>query len=739
GSPATNATCAPAVSAGSITGLNCSPSTPVASLAPSSNITCTFNYTAPGTAGGADEPATAVTFTGTTGAVNDNNPANNTTTAAATVIDAVDDTATVGSTTGGTVPILGNDSLGPVVNPPVGTGGLTSVAIVSGANTTLPGATLNPSHEIVVPPGTPPGTYTVEYEICFNPCDRAIATITVSDTTADLAIQKNGPASVGIGGTVVYTVTISNNGVAAADGATFSDTLPASLSGVTVACTSTAGAGTTPCASIPITQSGLTISGSIPAFPSGGKVVLTITGVATGESGTFANTATVSNPPGTTDPDPGNNTSTVSTLIATPINRADLSVAKVGTSAAAPGGPIAYTIDVVNAGPGAADGAVFSDTVPAAITGVTWTCTASGGAVCPAASGSGNAINETIAVMPMNGALRYEITGTLAAGATAGERIENTATVSTPSGVTDPEPNNNTSTSTTTVVSVPPPQADVAISKIGPSTIEAGGAVVYTLVAVNNGPDAADGTVITDTLPSVLTGATWTCAGTGGAVCSAASGSGNVDVTLTRFPAGAQVTIRISATGPTSGTFQNTATIAPPPTVVDSDPTDNIGGPVITSVLPSPADLVTTVTLNGTGFQAGDPVTATVTLSNLGGSPAANAVVTLQLPPGTVVQSISDGGTYDPATGVVTWPVIPVVPQFATAAPVYTVVFAAQGGGGTVVSTVRTPDPEVTINNNPAQTSFAITAPAAPIPTVPWWLIAIVLAVVAGRRLKQRT
>jgi uncharacterized repeat protein (TIGR01451 family) len=654
------------------------------------------------------------------------------------VIDAVDDVGTVGSTLGGTVPILGNDSLGTVFNPSVGTGGLSSVTIIPGANTTLPGATLNPSYEIVVPPGTPPGTYTVEYEICVNPCDRAIATIIVADTTADLAIQKNGPASVGIGGTVVYTVTISNNGVAAADGATFSDTLPAALSGVSVACTSTVGVGTTPCSSIPVTLSGSTITGSIPAFPSGGKVVLTITGVATVTSGTFVNTATVTNPPGTTDPNPGNNTSTVSTIIATPINRADLSVAKVGTTAAIPGGPISYSIDVVNAGPGAANGAVFTDTVPAVVTGVTWTCTASGGAVCPAASGSGNTISQTIAIFPMNGALRYQITGTLSAMALPGASVSNTATITPPTGVTDPEPGNNTSTSTTTVVTTPPPQADVAISKVGPSTISAGGSVTYTIVAVNNGPAAANGTVITDTVPSALTGVTWTCVGTGGAVCSVASGSGNVNVTLTSFPNGAQATIRITGTGPSSGSFQNTAIITPPPTVVDPDPTDNIGGPVITSVPPTPADLVTTVSLSGVGFLPGDPITATVTLSNLGGSPAANAVVTLQLPPGVIVQSISDGGTYNPVTGVVTWPVIPLVPQFTTPFSVYTVVFTAPVGGGSVVSTVTTPDPEVSVSNNPDRAAFTTNTPVVPIPTVPWWLIAAALALVAGRRLKQR-
>ena len=739
GSPATNATCVPTVSAGSISSLSCTPATPVASLSAGAVITCTFTYTAPGVAGGADEPTTSVTFTGSTGAANDSNPANNVTTATADVIDAVDDAGTVGSTLGGTVSILGNDSLGSTVNPPVGSGGLSSVAIVPGANTTLPGASLNASHQIVVPPGTPAGVYTVEYEICVNPCDRAIATITVADTTADLTIQKNGPASVGIGGTVIYTITISNNGVAAADGATFSDTLPAGLSGVTASCTSTAGAGTTPCGGIPLTLSGTNLSGSIPAFPSGGKVVITIQGTATGSSGSFVNTATVTPPPSVTDPNPGNNTSTVSTIIATPIDRADLSVTKVGTSAALPGGAVSYVIDVVNAGPGPANGAVFSDTVPGAITAVTWSCSASGGAICPAASGSGNTINQTIAVMPMNGALRYTVSGTLSAMALPGATVTNTATVTPPPGVTDPEPGNNTGSSTTTVSVAPPPSANLAVSKVGPSTVAAGAVVTYTIVAVNNGPAAANGTVITDTVPSALTGVSWTCSGSGGAVCGVTAGSGNaISVTLTSFPSGAQATVRITATAPSSGSFQNTAVITPPPTVSDPDPTDNVGGPVITSVPPTPADLVTTVTLSGVGFLPGDPVTATVTLSNIGGSPAANAVVTLQLPPGVTVQTISNGGTYNPVTGVVTWPVIPIVPPFTSPASVYTVVFSAPVGGGTVLSTVSTADPEVTAMNNPSSAVFVTNTPIVPIPMTPPWLIALALLALAVRRLRGR-
>ncbi|MBK7908647.1 MAG: IPTL-CTERM sorting domain-containing protein, partial [Gemmatimonadetes bacterium] len=47
------------------------------------------------------------------------------------------------------------------------------------------------------------------------------------------------------------------------------------------------------------------------------------------------------------------------------------------------------TIVASNAGPSTATGATVTDNFPAALTGATWTCTASAGSSCPA-SGSGN-------------------------------------------------------------------------------------------------------------------------------------------------------------------------------------------------------------------------------------------------------------------------------------------------------------------------------------------------------------
>ena len=106
---------------------------------------------------------------------------------------------------------------------------------------------------------------------------------------------------------------------------------------------------------------------------------------------------------------------------------------------------------------------------------------------------------------------------------------------------------------------------DLSITKTdGSSTAIAGGRVTYTIQVSNLGSDTATGASVVDTLPAALTGATWTCAGTGGGTCTA-SGSGGIDDTVT-LPGGASVTYTLTATvsGPAGGTVTNTASVTAP-------------------------------------------------------------------------------------------------------------------------------------------------------------------------------
>jgi hypothetical protein len=125
----------------------------------------------------------------------------------------------------------------------------------------------------------------------------------------------------------------------------------------------------------------------------------------------------------------------------------DLSIDKSSSLALAGGGLIQYTLQVGNAGPSAVTGAVVADTLPASLSGATWTCTPSGaGAACPA-TGSGN-INAQVDLA--NGtSVVFAITANLPASPPG--PITNTATVTVPNGTTDPNTANNSDTVTDTL------------------------------------------------------------------------------------------------------------------------------------------------------------------------------------------------------------------------------------------------------------------------------------------------
>jgi uncharacterized repeat protein (TIGR01451 family) len=350
-------------------------------------------------------------------------------------------------------------------------------------------------------------------------------------------------------------------------------------------------------------------------------------------------------------------------------------------------------------------------------------------------TGSGNTISQVIATLPANGRLRYVVSGTAPSTATL---LVNTASVSPPAGIADPTPNNNTSTATTTVSANPPVIANLAVSKIGPTTVSPNGTVTYRIVAINNGPDAANGATIVDTLPSALSSATWTCVGSAGATCAVGTGSGNINTNLTTMPSGGFVTIEVTAAAPASGTFQNSVTITPPSGVQDPNVTDNVGGPVITQVTVAQdlrADVVTTVTLSNPSPAIGEPITATVTVGNIGDAAASNVITSLQLPLGVTIVSISGGGVYDPNTGRVTWPSIASIAPRTNPNSTFTVVFEAPQYGGPLVSTAITGTPEVTLTNNPAVVQ--LNTQVIGVPGAPWWLTALTIFAVVFRQRRR--
>ncbi len=120
------------------------------------------------------------------------------------------------------------------------------------------------------------------------------------------------------------------------------------------------------------------------------------------------------------------------------------------------------------------------------------------------------------------------------------------------------------------------PEADVAVAiAADPTAYVAGQPLSYILVVDNAGPAAASPTTVVNILPPALTGATWTCVGSGGGACTA-NGSGSITDIIT-LAAGGSATYTITgvvAPG-TTGSISNTATAVVGGGIVDPVPENN--------------------------------------------------------------------------------------------------------------------------------------------------------------------
>jgi len=110
------------------------------------------------------------------------------------------------------------------------------------------------------------------------------------------------------------------------------------------------------------------------------------------------------------------------------------------------------------------------------------------------------------------------------------------------------------------------PVADLSVEQTREAIM---GGLKFTIVARNLGPRPANGAVISDVIPSVLTNINWTCEGADGATCPNASGTGDIHDTLSTFPSGGVVTYTITTLIGEGGIAFNTVSIMPPVGVMD--------------------------------------------------------------------------------------------------------------------------------------------------------------------------
>ncbi len=221
-----------------------------------------------------------------------------------------------------------------------------------------------------------------------------------------------------------------------------------------------------------------------------------------------------------------------------------------------------------------------------------------------------------------------------------------------------------------------PVGVDIAVTKtVDNATPLLGQIVTFTVTATNNGPGNASGLTLTDLVPATLFSSATPSPGT---TYDATSGVW----TIGSLPNGQSQTLQISVVAGLNP-FTNTAsvtTLAQP----DINPNNNSASATITPR--SNADLDVEKTVDNPTPAVNQQITFTVTLRNLGPSPAIGVVVNDPLPAGlSFVSATPSQGTYDPVAGVWTVGNLPVSPP--PAIPATLLITALVSQPGTLVNT----------------------------------------------------
>jgi uncharacterized repeat protein (TIGR01451 family)/fimbrial isopeptide formation D2 family protein len=388
------------------------------------------------------------------------------------------------------------------------------------------------------------------------------------------------------------------------------------------------------------------------------------------------------------------------------VNTADLAVAKtVSDRTPNVGDTITFTITVENKGPNTAHEVEVTDSFPT--TGLQLlSATPSQGTFTQATGvwdvgevpvGIGFAKTLTITALVLAPAVN-----TIPLGQT------NVATV-TNSAEPDPNPGNNTGTVTET-----PQYADLAVTKeTSDPKPNVGDTITYTITLRNNGTATATGVEVTDALPTNVTYVSSSAAGGTTFNTTGTPVTGGV-WTVPSIAPGQSLILTLAATADEPGVQFNTVTI----TKSDVwDPNDK-NNSAQTPTDPREADLVVSKTVDDATPNVGDTVTFTITLDNLGPSPAENVVVNDLLPAGLeyVSHTASTGG-YVPGTGI--WTVGDVAASATNTLTIVATVTAPSSGPApsrtniaTATSDTTDPNPDNNTDDStvtPLQADLAVT------------------------------
>ncbi|MFO0575211.1 MAG: hypothetical protein U1A78_14570 [Polyangia bacterium] len=249
-----------------------------------------------------------------------------------------------------------------------------------------------------------------------------------------LTVVASGPQATNAGTEITYTFVAKNGAMGLVNSVVVSDLLPAgttfvSVSGATCTTPAVGATGTVSC------SLGALNPGAGATF----KITVKVDGTATGtiNNGSYSIQGQGVSP--LIGP-------LVQTAITSGVVYTDLGIKVSNTAAALDwGSPVTYTVVVTNSGPNPVTGAKLANTLPAQLTGVSWTCTGANGGACSAPSGTG-ALNTT-ADLPVGAQVTYTVSGSVVSGTGMG-LLSYLVSVSPPTGVSDGNTGNNSAIET---------------------------------------------------------------------------------------------------------------------------------------------------------------------------------------------------------------------------------------------------------------------------------------------------
>jgi uncharacterized repeat protein (TIGR01451 family) len=490
----------------------------------------------------------------------------------------------------------------------------------------------------------------------------ASGTIVVTPV-ADVTTLVSGPTSVVAGQpTGTYTASFSNNGPSSASAVPQTVTLPEGVTNVVI-----------PRGATYNTTTRVIDFGTAAALAAGATNTYQFSFTAPATPGSVS----VASSTGTTTSQGANAAPDQATLALDVRNLADVAVTVTATNASVvAGAPVEFTAVFRNNGPTTARNVTRQVQLPTGLVGV----------VLP----NGGNYNS------LTGVVTFDNVAALAANASESFRIQLPAPAAVGTVVatgsittTDNEQGQTANNSSAAPVTVTP-AFDLLTRISGPATTVAGTLTTFSVVTQNNGPSAAANVVQTAQLPTGLLGVFVSNGGT--------YDSGTGVVTFPAVPAmssGTSLNNTISFLAPAAG-FTATASVTP--TSGDTNTANNTASAPATTVTAAPAtraNLFTTITSNVATVAPGGAVTFTVTQGNDGPDPSLNVVQRVSLPAGLTNVTVSGGGNYDNATGVVTFPQINSQASGASTSYTITVNNAPATGVLAAVANVggSTPDP----------------------------------------------